>query len=102
MAYAQGLASVVGSPNLGEWNAQIYSHWVTGLLIGGDSLAQFHAKFWGKSMVDEEQEWLKSYESTAQENRPANKEDIVMDGLGQRTSLRDQSRRRIAHLVKKI
>ena len=86
---APGLVSVIGSPTRGTWYAQIYSEWVAGLLPDHAPIAGFHAKFWGKSMVDEEQEWLKSNESTTdmaeetngsttEENRTAYTEDVVM------------------------
>jgi hypothetical protein len=52
------LASVIGSPDLGEWHLKNYTTWCLNLLSGDHALAQLHTKFWGKSMAEEEQQWL--------------------------------------------
>ena len=43
---ASGLSSVVRFPGIEQWQA-----------IDDESLALFHAKFWGKGMAIEEEEW---------------------------------------------
>lgn len=46
-----GLASVIGS------RPEVLAEWNSNLLASELSLTRLHAKFWGKSMADEEREW---------------------------------------------
>ena len=52
-----GLASVIGSPGLSEWHSDNFTQWESNLLKDGHPLAQLHAKHWGHSMIDQDQEW---------------------------------------------
>ena len=71
-----GLASVIGSPDLGEWHSKMFVQWSSNLLPKDHLLALFHAKFWGKSMVEEEQEWR-----NAQRPTPAIGGELGGDGV---------------------
>ena len=44
---ASGLSSVVSFPSMDQWEA----------IDNDESLTLFHAKFWGKGMAIEEEEW---------------------------------------------
>jgi hypothetical protein len=52
-----GLASVIGSPALGKWHSANFTKWKSNLLDDDHPLAQLHAKYWGNSMIDQDQEW---------------------------------------------
>jgi len=52
-----GLASVIGSPDLDEWHSYNFTQWESNRLMVGHPLAQLHAKHWGNSMIDQDQEW---------------------------------------------
>jgi hypothetical protein len=45
-------------------------------LGGGNRFGKFHAKFWGKSMVDEEQEWLNL---RTRSKSHSTDDDVIMD-----------------------
>ena len=69
MEYASGLVSVIGSLDLGEWHAKIYHQQIPGLFGSDAPLMRIHVKLWGKTMLEEEQEWLQSDESTAENQK---------------------------------
>ena len=52
-----GLASIIGSPALGKWHSANFTKWKSNLLDDNYPLAQLHAKYWGNSMIDQDQEW---------------------------------------------
>jgi hypothetical protein len=54
------LASVIGSPELGEGHSNNFIEWSSSRVSRDYPVAQLHAKFWGKSMDDEEEEWRKT------------------------------------------
>jgi hypothetical protein len=58
-APGSSLASIV-DPDRSKWHSKIYAEWRENLLPDGHPLADLHAKFWGTSFADEEQEWRRS------------------------------------------
>jgi hypothetical protein len=73
------LADVIGSPDIGEGHAKIFADWTSNLLPNDLPLSRLHAKFWGKSMVDDEHEWRKS--QPVAEECMDDGEDALMAGI---------------------
>jgi hypothetical protein len=63
------LASAIGLPGDGPWHKNMDESWRSNSIPRDHPLHLLHAKFWGKSMADEEQEWVRSSNNQDGEGR---------------------------------